>query len=98
MLSLAHIVVAVEERALLANLELRPSRSGWLDLERRQRNGNLPLVEMHLVGVDNALSRDDVVVGRVKRRRHPAFEAPLRAFTAADAKIHEALDRSPPLW
>src|SRR4029077_17176132 len=32
------------------------------------------------------------------RRRHAAFEAPLRALPAANPKIHEALDRPPPRW
>src|ERR1700729_3129063 len=98
MFSLAGIVVAVEEPALLANLELGPSRACGLDLERRERNGNLPLVEMHLVGVDDPLARHDVEIDRIEGRRHTAFETPIRALTAADAKIHEALDRPPPLW
>ncbi len=93
----AGVVVAVEERPLLANLELRPSRACGFDLERREGNGNLPLVEMHLVGVDDPLARNDVVIDRVERRRHAAFELPLGALAATDPKIHEALDRAPPL-
>src|ERR1700729_2914624 len=98
MFSLAGIVVAVEEPALLANLELRLSRACGLDLERRERNGNLPLIEMHLVSIDDPLARNDVVIDRVEGRRHTALETPLCPLPAADAKIHEALDRPPPLW
>ena len=37
------------------------------------------------------------MVDRVERCRHAAFEAPLGALAAANPKIHEALDRPPPL-
>src|ERR1700734_2510260 len=96
MLSLAHIVVAVEERALLANLELRPSRPQGLDLERRKGNGNLPLIEMHLVGVDDTLARNDVVIDRVEGRRHAALEAAFDPLAAADPEVHRPLDEPPP--
>src|SRR5580692_62429 len=97
MFSLAGIVVAVEERALLADLELRASCACGLDLERRERNGNLPLIEMHLVGVDDPLARHDVVIDRIERCREASLDAPLRPLAATDAKIHEALGWPPPL-
>ena len=51
-LARAGVVVAVEEGALLGDAQRRPPRSGRLELKGGERDRDLPVVEVHLVGVD----------------------------------------------
>src|ERR1700733_1615528 len=58
------VVVAVEERALFVDQELGPAFACWLDLQGSEGDGDLAVVEGPLVGVDNSLPRNAVMMKR----------------------------------
>src|SRR5208337_2408715 len=74
-LAQAGVVVPVEEGALFGHLQRRAVLAGRHDLHRRQRDGNLLLVEPHLVGIDDSLVGDDVVIDGVEGGDDAAFPA-----------------------
>ena len=76
-------------------MSLVPARACGLDLQGGEGDGDLTLVEMHLISVDDSLARNDVMVDRVERRRHAAFEAALDPLAAADPEVHRPLDEPP---
>jgi hypothetical protein len=79
--------MAVEERTLLGVDQAGVAVALGCELDRGQRDGDPRLVQEHVVGVDDALVRDDVPVERLIdvgvtiRRDAPA------AFPPADAEI-----------
>src|SRR5215217_2677152 len=80
-------LVAVEERTLLGEDQAGAVVAHGSELHRRQRDRDPRLLQAHVVGVDDALGRNDVLVERLVavglaiRRGAPA------AFPPADAEV-----------
>src|SRR5271163_820267 len=50
---------------------------------------------MHLIGIDDPLARNDVVIDGIEGRGYAALEAALDPLTAADPEVHHPLDQPP---
>src|SRR5262249_1393837 len=94
MLAVGDTVEAVEGGALLGEGEPGALPLSF-DLDRRQRDRDAAVVEMHVVGDDDALVRDDIVVERVVGMDGAALRAATRQLTAADAEVERMLVRPP---
>src|SRR5262245_37847786 len=90
----AGIGEAVEKRRLLGEDHERAAGSGE-ELDGRQRQRDALLVEIHVIGVDDALLRHDVEIVAVELGHHAARETAAQPLLAADAKIEAALDLLP---
>jgi hypothetical protein len=89
LLARAGIVMAVEEHALLG--ELQPRALAFRhQLDRRQRHRDARVVEMHVVGIDDALVRHDVLIDAREGVHRTALRAAARGLTPADAEVEFA--------
>src|SRR5262249_27831268 len=88
------VVIAVEERTLLKDLERGLSAVG-LQLHGRERHRNLLVVEVHHVRVDQAFVGNHVVIEGVESGNHAAFPTSLHALAATDAHVHVPLKQFP---
>src|SRR5688572_6756822 len=94
MLAAAGIVIAVEEGAGLGDGEARALPFGP-ELDGRQADRDLPVVDMHLVGVDDALAGNDVPIEGVEGADGATAPFADRLLAPADAEIHRPLEGSP---
>src|SRR4051794_12122810 len=85
-LALRRILEVVEERAVLGEDEPRAVAVGP-HLDGRQRHGEEPPVEQEVVGEDDALTVDDVVVPAAELVQRPARIASHAHFAAADTEV-----------
>ena len=74
------LVQAVEVDPMLAHGQVGPT-GGRLELDARERHGDPAAADVHLVGVDDPLVRDDVAVGGIERH-----QASRRAARVAGAR------------
>src|SRR4051794_23358863 len=81
-LALGRILEVVEERAVLGEDEPRAGAVG-AHLDGRQRHGDEPPVEQEVVGEDDPLTVDDVVVPAAELVQRPAGIASLAHLAAA---------------
>src|SRR5689334_3988768 len=68
----AIVVKAIEEGALFGEHEQR-ALAGGFELDGCERDGDLPLVEMHVVAIDDARIRHDVEIDAMEVRGHAAI-------------------------
>src|SRR6185295_4794225 len=97
-LAAAGVVVPVEESALLGHGHLRAALAadpGRLEHDRRERDRDLLLVDVHRVGVEDPALRHDVEIARVEVGDAAALPAPRQPLAAVDAEVHLAPDRGP---
>src|SRR6185295_12371365 len=85
-LTLRRILEVVEERAVLGEDEPRAVAVGP-HLDGRQRHGDEPPVEQQVVGEDDPLTVDDVVVPAAELVQRPARIASRAHLAAADTEV-----------
>src|SRR5258708_2004646 len=73
-LARAGVVVAIEKRALLGEFELR-TLAVSAKLDCRQRHRDALVVKVHVIAVDDALVRHDILIERAEGMNSPAFGA-----------------------
>src|SRR5687767_11126593 len=95
-LALRRILEVVEERAVLGEDEPRAVAVGP-HLDGRQRHGDEPPVEQEVVGEDDALTVDDVVVPAAELVQRPARIASHAHLAAADAEVELPVGVGPAL-
>src|SRR3954467_14738229 len=95
-LALRGILEVVEERAVLGEDEPRPLAVGP-HLDRRQRHGEEPPVEDEVVGEDDPLTVDDVVVPAAELVQRPARIASHAHLAAADTEVELPIGVGPAL-
>src|SRR5688572_8965438 len=93
-LAAAGIVVAVEEHRLLGEGEARAG-AGGRQHDGRQRGRDMRVVQAHVVAIDDAPVRHDVVIDRVESRYDAAALAPAQTLRAADAEVDRPLEQVP---
>src|SRR5690349_10233051 len=94
--ALAGLIEAVQERALLGVDELG-ARAVRPDLGGGERNRDAGLVQMHLVGGDDALAFDNVPDRGVIRMDDAARRAARHALFAADPEVELVVGLLPSL-
>src|SRR5664279_3487653 len=83
-------VQAVEERALLGEHEAGAAGDAG-DLDRCDRDRDATAVEVHVVGPDDPLAIDDVLVEGVVVERRAVGDLAAQPFAAADAEVEGVL-------
>src|SRR5215207_10192816 len=95
-LALRRILEVVEERAVLGEDEPRAVAVGP-NLDGRQRHGDEPPVEQEVVGEDDPLTVDDVVVPAAELVQRPARIASHAHLAAADTEVEVPIGVGPAL-
>src|SRR3954453_15099568 len=95
-LALRRILEVVEERAVLGEDEPRAVAVGP-HLDGRQRHGDESLVEQEVVGEDDPLTLDDVVVAAAELVQRPARIASHAQLAAADTEVELPIGVGPAL-
>src|SRR5215212_862753 len=95
-LALRRIFEVVEERAVLGEDEPRAVAVG-LHLDGRQRHGDEPLVKQEVVGEDDPLTVDDVVVPAAELVQLPARIASHAHLAATDTEVELPIGVGPAL-
>src|SRR3954451_21333742 len=95
-LALRRILDVVEERAVLGEDETRAVAVGP-HLDGRQRHGDEPPVEQEVVGEDDPLTVDDVVVPAAELVQRPARIASHAHLAAADTEVELPVGVGPAL-
>src|SRR4051794_318368 len=95
-LTLRRILEVVEERAVLGEDEPRAVAVGP-HLDGRQRHGDEPPVEQQVVGEDDPLTLDDVVIGAAELVQRPVRIASHAHLAAADPEVELPVGVGPAL-
>src|SRR5436190_9918152 len=97
LLAARRVVVAVEKDALLGE-DQASALACRLELDRGQRDRNPVVAEVHVVGVDDAFVRHDVLVPAFEGMDRSAFRTAAVALAPAHPKVEFAFAALPFVW
>src|SRR5262249_11183056 len=96
LLARARVVIAVKKGTLLGDREPRP-RALRLELDRSEGDRDLPLIQMHLIDIDEPFVWHGIQIACVESGHRPARPASPHALASARADIHRALEHRVPI-